>query len=262
MQGPPNAGWTEVHEAELVQLLNRLRVLEAAEGDLRIFALPSRSHAAREQVHVLLTRDDTGGLYFPTVRHYALAPLSRPEVHGLRSEGGLTSFELGFLDARGRPRSARVEIQKDAFDVWGVRFEDLTGQPDILESLEDRTPSADDVDLDDDAEEEPPAGALVVRLFDLPERGFVRWTGGMWRYIPVLHLAVAHGLGAARVERVFRLPRMDSVFVHELRRRPDGAFVLVLRMRPFDEDNPFLSKYPEQTSRIVIREDGLEVLAD
>jgi hypothetical protein len=37
--------WTEIHEGELVQVLNRLRVLATGDGDLRIFAVPSSAGA-------------------------------------------------------------------------------------------------------------------------------------------------------------------------------------------------------------------------
>ena len=103
-------------------------------------------------------------------------------------------------------------------------------------------------------------GALVVRLLDLPGLGMVRWTGGLWWDIHVLHVAAAHGLGNERVERVFRLPWMSSFTVEELRRRIDGSFMLTVQFKAYDEESPLDDRHPEQTLRSVIHTDGIDIL--
>lgn len=254
VRAPPAS--TEVHDAELVALLNRLRVLATEDTHLRIFATPA---PPLERVHVLLTRNDTGGMSFPTIRHYALAPLLHPAVSDLDTEGDTTSFTLSFDGRRGR-KTTQVEIHDDAFDIWGVRFEDLTGPPDILDSLRDCTPSWIPCDDEDAGEAEPPPGALVVRLFDLPDQALFPWMGGMWRYVPVLHVAVSHGLGERREERLFRFPRTDFFDVRELRRQADGRFTLDVTLRAFDEGDPFSHRHPTETWRFVVHRTGLDVL--
>ena len=271
----------EETEPELVHLLHNLRILGERRVDplnVRIIAVPDRSplsvsNSSGAETVYFVVEEDLNGMYFPLISVFVVPGLRHPMVTSITSDDATPIVTLRY-DGKDGQEEQRIGVSMDKLDTL-LPYHDLgyelyvhhairylsVEEPWIVDDPWN-DPWVDDLfddDDDDDKESLSEDAFLTVRVINIPMKASIRWAGGFWRYIPILHLAVASGPSEQRQERVYALPKMDRFTLRRLQRHDPDTIDLFLVYHPYDEALLFKYVDDEHHLRIHVRPERIEL---